>query len=130
MEKIADEQVGRDCPTCSKPLVYKRAKKGGSKFIGCSGYPDCKHIEPLEQPKVLEDKCPECGSELLMRKSKKGSLFVGCKGFPKCNYIMSDKLYEKYKTDYPGQELPKQDKLDEYKKEANIRKFSKKKDKS
>lgn len=127
MEKIEDEEVGRECPLCLKPLVYKKAKKGGSKFIGCSGYPNCKHVEPLEKPTILDDPCPECGSQLLMRKSKKGSMFVGCKGFPKCNYIMSDKLYEKYKTDYPNNPLPKKDELDNYKKEANLRKFDKKK---
>lgn len=127
MEKIADEQVGRDCPECNHPLVYKRAKKGGSKFIACSNFPTCKHIESLEQARVLEDKCPECNSLLLMRKSKKGSTFVGCKGYPKCNYIMSDKLYEKYKQDYPNQPLPKTEQLNEYKKEANIRKFARKK---
>ena len=127
MEKVEDEQVGRDCPKCSRPLVYKRARKSGQRFIACSGYPTCKHLEPLEQPKTLEDKCPECGSDLLMRSSKKKTYFVGCKGYPKCNYIMSDKLYAKFKEEHPNDPLPKLDKLDEFKKDANIRKFDKKK---
>lgn len=129
MEKVQDEPVGRDCPKCSKPLVYKRAKKGGSKFIGCSGFPECNHIEPLEQPKTLEDKCPVCDSTLLMRKSKKGSTFIGCSSFPKCKYILSDKLYESFKQKYPNDPLPKDEKLDEFKKEANVRKFDRKKTK-
>lgn len=129
MEKVQDEPVGRDCPKCGLPLVYKRAKKGGSKFIGCSGFPNCNHIEPLEQPKPIEDKCPVCDSTLLIRKSKKGSIFIGCSSFPKCKYILSDKLYDCFKKMYPNQPLPKDEKLDEFKKEANVRKFDKKKEK-
>lgn len=118
MEKVEDEQVGRECPKCSKPLFYKRTKKGGSKFIGCSGYPDCTYLEPLEQPKILDDLCPECNSQLLMRKSKKGSLFVGCKSFPKCNYILSDKMYEEFKKNNLGKPLPKKEELLNMKKQA------------
>ena len=31
--------------------------------------------------------CPECGKELLKRKSRFGSFFLGCSGFPKCTYM-------------------------------------------
>jgi len=42
-EKIVEE-VGRDCPDCEGwKLIYKFSKTG--KFIGCSNYPKCKHIE-------------------------------------------------------------------------------------
>lgn len=34
------------CPECGKPLVVRRSKYGKS-FLGCSGYPACKHIENL-----------------------------------------------------------------------------------
>lgn len=115
MEKIEDEKVGRECPTCGRDLVYKRAKKGGSKFIGCSGYPDCKYLEPLEKPEILEQKCPECGSNLLKRKSKKQSVFIGCSSFPKCRYILSDKMYEKLIKENPDKPLPKKDELESLK---------------
>lgn len=95
MEKKEDEKVGRLCPDCNHELVYKYAKKGFSKFIGCSNYPACKHVESLNKPEVVPYKCPECEHDLLMRKSKKGSNFVGCSNWPKCNYILSDKLYKK-----------------------------------
>ena len=39
---------GRVCPKCGSPLEVKNGRYG--KFIGCSGYPKCKHIEPLERP--------------------------------------------------------------------------------
>jgi len=39
MERTREEQTIGPCPVCGKPLRIKR--KGGSQFIGCSGYPDC-----------------------------------------------------------------------------------------
>ncbi len=32
--------------------------------------------------------CPECGSELLVRRSRYGSHFVGCDGYPDCEYTL------------------------------------------
>lgn len=48
-EKVI-ELVGKKCPLCESELVYKFSKSG--KFIGCSNYPTCKHIE---QPKAEKD---------------------------------------------------------------------------
>ena len=31
--------------------------------------------------------CPECGGELLKRKSRYGTYFHGCSNFPKCRYM-------------------------------------------
>jgi DNA topoisomerase-1 len=33
--------------------------------------------------------CPECGSDLLVRRSRQGSYFVGCDGYPDCQYTLS-----------------------------------------
>ena len=124
MEKVEDEKVGRNCPECDKPLVIKKARKGGNKFIGCSGWPDCKHVEPLEKPEVIPYKCPECNSDLLMRKARKGnSKFVGCSSWPKCNYIIGDKQYEKWIKENPDQPLPNKAKLEEMKKGGTIAKL-------
>jgi ssDNA-binding Zn-finger/Zn-ribbon topoisomerase 1 len=32
------------CPECGKPLVIKEGRFG--KFVGCSGYPQCKYRPP------------------------------------------------------------------------------------
>ena len=32
--------------------------------------------------------CPECGEDLLIRKSRDGSYFVGCDGYPDCTYTL------------------------------------------
>jgi DNA topoisomerase-1 len=48
--------VGRNCPECGKELIYKFSR--GGKFIGCSGYPECKYLESSVNPKLqaLKDK--------------------------------------------------------------------------
>ena len=32
--------------------------------------------------------CPECGADLLVRKSRQGSYFVGCDGYPDCTHTL------------------------------------------
>ncbi len=32
--------------------------------------------------------CPDCGDDLLVRRSNRGSYFVGCDGFPDCEYTL------------------------------------------
>jgi DNA topoisomerase-1 len=43
--------------------------------------------ESLKADKTLGP-CPECGSDLLVRKSRHGSYFVGCDGYPECDYTL------------------------------------------
>ena len=76
---------GRECPKCNSPLVIKQGPYG--KFIGCSAYPKCKHIEPLEKPKDTGVTCPECKKgTLIERKSRYGKMFYSCNTYPDCKY--------------------------------------------
>lgn len=81
-----DEAItGRTCPQCDKPLVVRWGRYG--KFIGCSGYPECKFLEPLEKPANTEVKCPECKKgDMLTRRSRRGKVFYSCEHYPKCKY--------------------------------------------
>ena len=45
-----------------------------------------KNISSLKQSIPTGENCPECGKELVKRKSRFGE-FVGCSGYPKCKYI-------------------------------------------
>lgn len=89
-EEAAEEAAavvieGRTCPDCNSPLHIKQGRYG--KFIGCSGYPKCKHIEPLEKPKDSGITCPTCHQgTLIERKSRYGKLFYSCSTYPKCTY--------------------------------------------
>jgi DNA topoisomerase-1 len=76
---------GRMCPDDGAQLVVKKGAYG--KFIGCSNYPKCKHIEPLEKPRDTGVECPECkAGSLIERKSRYGKLFYSCNTYPKCKY--------------------------------------------
>lgn len=76
------EYVGRDCPKCGKPLLMRYGRYG--KFIGCSGFPECRHVEPiLEKVGVA---CPKDGGDLIERKTRKGRVFYGCANYPNCDW--------------------------------------------
>jgi DNA topoisomerase-1 len=76
------EPTGETCPDCGSPLLYKQGRFG--KFIGCSNFPTCKHVEPLSIPGV---KCPKCGGKLAEKRAKKGGrTFYGCVTYPNCDF--------------------------------------------
>lgn len=46
--KPAAKGSGKACPKCGKPMAQRTVKSGdkaGQKFLGCTGFPDCKHSE-------------------------------------------------------------------------------------
>ena len=62
------------------------------KFLGCSGYPECKNIQPLQKPVDLGIKCPECKEgNIKERKSRWGKMFYGCDKYPECKFASWDK---------------------------------------
>jgi DNA topoisomerase-1 len=76
------EPTGESCPQCGSPLLYKQGRFG--KFIGCSNFPTCKHVEPLSIPGVT---CPKCGGKLAEKRAKKGGrTFYGCVNYPTCDF--------------------------------------------
>jgi len=77
----------RKCPKCDSELQIKRGRYG--KFIGCTNYPKCKHIEPLEKPQDMGITCPECKKgSLLKRKSRFNKIFYSCSTYPDCKYAV------------------------------------------
>lgn len=62
------KEIGVPCPLCQKPVVERKTKKG-RKFYGCSNYPEC-NFTTWHQP--IEEKCPRCGSFMLLEKGKRG----------------------------------------------------------
>ncbi len=80
--KLKVETVDKNCPECGKQLVVRTGKFG--KFLACSGFPECKHTEALEEK--INAKCPEDGGEIVVRKTRKGKTFYGCKNYPNCKY--------------------------------------------
>ncbi|RKZ34376.1 type I DNA topoisomerase, partial [bacterium] len=78
------EDAGRNCPQCGSPLVIRWGRYG--KFIACSNFPKCKYTEPLEEEEELDEKCPQCGGELKIKRNRRGGKFIACSNYPKCKY--------------------------------------------
>ncbi|MCB8815610.1 type I DNA topoisomerase [Desulfosporosinus shakirovi] len=76
------EEVGANCPTCAKPLVVRRSKKG-RKFYGCLGYPECDFVS-WEMP--APDPCPECQQLMVIKSSKRQKKHV-CTN-PECRHTI------------------------------------------
>ena len=87
-EKVAEkvkmelEYVDKKCPECGKQLIVRVGKFG--KFLACSGFPDCKHTEGLEEK--IDAQCPLDGGDIVVRRTRHGKTFYGCKNWPGCKY--------------------------------------------
>ena len=61
------------CPNCGKKMVV-RTSRFGSQFLGCSGYPECKTMMPLNKDGTTtpveeksDEKCEKCNSEMIVK---------------------------------------------------------------
>ena len=89
MEKKAPEETGESCPLCGNPLVLRKSRYGT--FTACSNYPPCKYIKQEEKEVKTDCKCPNCGHDIIEKKSKRGKVFYGCNNYPKCKTAYWDK---------------------------------------
>ncbi len=80
--KMEVQFAGKKCPLCGKELIIRIGRFG--KFLACSGFPECKHTESLEEK--INAKCPDCGGDIIVRHTKKRKTFYGCKNWPSCKY--------------------------------------------
>ncbi len=93
-EEATPAETDEVCPECGEGHLVRKASRFGP-FLGCSRYPKCKYRRALTpdgeapQPKLLEEKCPECGRPLQLRTGRYGE-FIGCSGYPDCKYIKRD----------------------------------------
>jgi DNA topoisomerase I len=54
------------------------------KFLGCSGFPECRTAKPILNK--LGVPCPNCGSDLVERRTKQRRIFYGCGRYPDCEW--------------------------------------------
>lgn len=81
-----EEKTDKICPKCGKPLIIKFGRFG--KFLSCSNFPECKHIESLTKPtenEKTDKKCPKCGAKVILKIGKFGKFFA-CSKYPECKY--------------------------------------------
>jgi DNA topoisomerase-1 len=80
--EVRSEPVGRDCPLCGNPLVYRHGRYG--RFIGCSNFPGCRHTEQILDK--IGIKCPQDGGDLVRKYTRKRKVFYGCSNYPECDW--------------------------------------------
>ena len=87
--KLEDEVSDVPCDKCGRMMVYKYGRYG--KFLACPGYPECKNAKPIIE--TIEEKCPKCGGNVIVKKSKRGRRFYVCENNAKgeCDYISWNK---------------------------------------
>jgi DNA topoisomerase-1 len=89
IKPVEPEITDRMCELCGKPLQVRFGRFG--KFLGCSGYPECKGIEPLFKPVPTGITCLQCGQgELFERRSRRGNPFYSCNRYPDCRFVVFD----------------------------------------
>lgn len=84
--KLKEEETDEICEKCGRNMVVKVGRFG--KFLACPGYPECKNTKPLVYK--TKAKCPECGGDVIEKKTKKGVSFFGCSNYPNCNFMTWD----------------------------------------
>ena len=79
------------CPRCDNPLAVRQGRYG--EFTACSNYPKCRYVKR----KTLEVSCPQpdCGGEIVERKSRRGKIFYGCDRYPDCRFVLWNKPIKK-----------------------------------
>ena len=84
--KLKEEETDVVCDKCGRNMVIKVGRFG--KFLACPGYPECKNTKPLVFK--TSAKCPECGGDVIEKKTKRGTSFYGCSNYPNCNFMTWD----------------------------------------
>jgi DNA topoisomerase-1 len=94
----APELPEQTCEKCGKPMAVKRGRFGF--FLACTGYPECRNTKRIVMKEgaatavsdtVLEEKCPECGSNLVLKHGRYGQ-FTACSNYPQCKYVKRQTL--------------------------------------
>jgi DNA topoisomerase-1 len=86
-QKVPEELTDELCPQCDKPLVIKTGRFG--KFLACSGFPECKYTASFKVKTGV--KCPQCGGDIVQKRTKQKRTFYGCDNYPRCKFATNSK---------------------------------------
>lgn len=81
--KIDDEVSDVECELCGRMMVVKYGPHG--KFLACPGFPECRNTKPHYEK--IDVPCPQCGKDVVLRKTKKGRKYFGCIDNPECDFM-------------------------------------------
>ncbi len=85
--KIADEISEEICELCGRNMVIKYGPHG--RFLACPGFPECRNTKPYFEK--IGVACPQCGKDIVLKKTKKGRKYYGCIDNPECDYMVWQK---------------------------------------
>jgi DNA topoisomerase-1 len=94
----APQVPAQNCEKCGKPMTVKRGRFGY--FLACTGYPECHNTKRIVMKEgsatavgdtPLEEKCPECGNQLVMKHGRYGQ-FTACSNYPQCKFVKRETL--------------------------------------
>ncbi len=104
---ILDEVTDVICEECGRNMVIKYGPHG--KFLACPGFPDCRNTKPyLEKAGVA---CPNCGKDIVLRRTQKGRRYFGCEDSPECDFMSWQKPSNQKCPDCGGYMTEKGNKL-------------------
>ena len=81
--KIEDEVTEEICEECGRNMVIKYGPHG--RFLACPGFPECRNTKPYFEKIGIS--CPNCGKDVVMKKTKKGRKYYGCIDNPACEFM-------------------------------------------
>ena len=81
-EEEAPQATDEKCDVCGAAMVVRRGRYGP--FLACSNYPTCKGSRRLLSK--IGVTCPDCGGEVVSRRTRKGRIFYGCSNYPQCRF--------------------------------------------
>jgi DNA topoisomerase-1 len=95
MRNVKAQAIETDlvCEKCGeRKMVIKWGRNG--EFLACPGYPECRNtmnfrredgkiVPEKEEDVPVEDKCPECGAAMVMKRGRFGR-FLACTRYPEC----------------------------------------------
>ena len=78
------------CDLCGRRMVIKYGPHG--RFLACPGFPECKNTKPYFEK--IGVACPNCGGDIVLKKTRKGRKYFGCINNPECDFMVWQKPVE------------------------------------
>lgn len=87
---VEEETTSEICEQCGRPMQIRFGRFG--KFLGCSGYPECKTTRQMVKPVPTGITCPDCKEgEIMEKRSRAGKTFFSCGRYPQCRFATWDR---------------------------------------
>ena len=83
-EEETPQPSDEHCDECGAPMLVRHGRYGP--FLACSRYPQCRGSKPLLVKTGVA--CPQCGGDVVEKRSRRGRTFYGCSSYPRCQFTV------------------------------------------